>query len=62
MAKTLWDEMGCVRCEYRMKGSAGCFKFGFTKEEINKKPWIVTLDGGAYTMSADQKCPYAERK
>lgn len=61
MANTLWDEMGCARCEYRMKGSPGCFKFGLTKEEINKKPYVETLNCGSYTMDHDKKCPYAER-
>lgn len=61
MANTLWDEMGCARCEYRMKSSPGCFKFGLTREEVNKKPWIETLRQGAFIMDASKKCPYAER-
>lgn len=55
----LFMMMGCEKCQYRSRSYRGCLKFSLEKHEINKGAFIHTNDHGAYALSENKFCPYA---
>ena len=57
--ENLFRLFGCERCQHRMRSQDGCFKFSFTKTDINSGHFIVLLGGSGFHLSKKQPCPYA---
>lgn len=58
----LYKEMGCQKCEFKMRSQKGCIKFGFTREEINAGVTLHLSDGAYVSLSDGGLCPYANRR
>ncbi len=57
--ENLFSLFGCSRCQHRMKSQDGCFKFSFTKADINRGSFVVLLGGSGFALSKTHPCPYA---
>jgi hypothetical protein len=55
----LFSLMGCADCQFRSRSHRGCLKFSLEKHEINKGAFIHTSNHGAFALSKDKPCPYA---
>jgi|GEM_PF-6894838 len=55
----LFSLMGCERCEFRFRAQKGCMKFSLTRDDINKGPFINTINHGSLTLDENKLCPYA---
>ena len=58
-SKTLYNLMECATCTFRMISEPGCFKFGLTKNEINRGYQITLSDNSSFELSSIKPCPYA---